>query len=109
MLLSIRVEAEFAEERTEDLTTTTSQLRRLERGGFLTVYDDTFTIICMFVCDYRSRIYLFACMDVCACLIGHVCRVSCICRVLPEPSRTGWSIRPWWTGLGQASRTGGSL
>jgi len=30
-------------------------------------------------------------------------------RVLPEPSRTGWSIRPWRTGLGQASRTGGSL
>ena len=46
---------------------------------------------------------------VCACLIGHVCRVCCICRVLPEPSRTGWSIRPWRTGLSQASRTGGSL
>ena len=34
MLLSIRVEAEFAEERTEDVTTTTSQLRRSDRGGF---------------------------------------------------------------------------
>ena len=44
MLLSIRVEAEFAEDRTEDVTATTSQLRRSERGGFLTVYDDTFTI-----------------------------------------------------------------
>ncbi|KAL4562708.1 hypothetical protein LXL04_026738 [Taraxacum kok-saghyz] len=31
------------------------------------------------------------------------CRVCCIGRVLPEPSRTGWSIRPWRTGLGQAS------
>ena len=44
MLLSIRVEAEFAEERTEYVTTTTSQLRRSDEVGFLTVYDDTFTI-----------------------------------------------------------------
>ncbi|KAL4582977.1 hypothetical protein LXL04_007541 [Taraxacum kok-saghyz] len=32
MLLSIRVEAEFAEEHTEDVTTTTSQLRRSDRA-----------------------------------------------------------------------------
>ena len=38
MLLSIRVEAEFAEERTEDVTTTTSQVRRSERGGFTSRY-----------------------------------------------------------------------
>jgi hypothetical protein len=66
-------------------------------------------LICVFVCDYRSRISCVFCMDVCACLIGHVFRVCCMSRVLPEPSRTGWSIRPWRTGLGQASRTGGSL
>ena len=34
MLLSIRVEAEFAEERTEDHDTTFSQLRWSDRGGF---------------------------------------------------------------------------
>ena len=34
MLLSIRVEADFAEERTEDHDTTSSQLRRSDRGGF---------------------------------------------------------------------------
>ena len=109
MLLSIRVEAEFTEERTEDVATTTSQLRRSDRGGFFTVYDDAFMTGCVFVCDYRSRISCVYCMDVCACLIGHVFRVCCMSQVLPEPSRTGWSIRPWRTGLGQASRTGGSL
>ncbi|KAL4573256.1 hypothetical protein LXL04_020055 [Taraxacum kok-saghyz] len=71
MLLSIRVETELAEERTEDHITTSSQPRRSDRG--------------------------------------HVFRVCCMSRVLPEPSRTGWSIRPWRTGLGQASRTDGSL
>ena len=35
ILLSIRVEAEFAEERMEDVTTNTfPQLRRSDRGGF---------------------------------------------------------------------------
>ena len=34
MLLSIRVEAEFAEERTEYHGTTSSQPRRSDRGGF---------------------------------------------------------------------------
>ena len=34
MLLSIHVEAELPEERTEDVTTTSSQLRRSDRGGF---------------------------------------------------------------------------
>ncbi|KAL4555216.1 hypothetical protein LXL04_037827 [Taraxacum kok-saghyz] len=34
MLLSIRVETEFAEERTEDHGTTSSQPRRSDRGGF---------------------------------------------------------------------------
>ncbi|KAL4582227.1 hypothetical protein LXL04_006771 [Taraxacum kok-saghyz] len=34
ILLSIRVEAEFAEERTEDHGTTSSQPRRSDRGGF---------------------------------------------------------------------------
>ena len=34
MLLSICVEAEFAEERTEDHDTTSSQPRRPDRGGF---------------------------------------------------------------------------
>ena len=34
MLLSICVEAELSKERTEDVTTTTSQLRRSERGEF---------------------------------------------------------------------------
>ncbi|KAL4564288.1 hypothetical protein LXL04_028348 [Taraxacum kok-saghyz] len=76
MLLSICVETELPEERTEDHGTFTSQLRRSDRGGF----------------PYR-----------------HVFRVCCMSRVLPEPSRTGWSIRPWRTGLGQASRTGGSV
>ena len=38
MLLSIRVETELAEERTEDVTTFTSQLRRSERGGFTLRY-----------------------------------------------------------------------
>ena len=34
MLLSIRVETELAEERTEDHGTTSFQLRRSDRGGF---------------------------------------------------------------------------
>ncbi|KAL4567464.1 hypothetical protein LXL04_023048 [Taraxacum kok-saghyz] len=38
MLLTIRVEAEFAEERTEDHGTTSSQLRRSDRGGFPTAH-----------------------------------------------------------------------
>ena len=38
MLLSIRVEAEFAEERTEDHGTTSSHLRRSDRGGFTLRY-----------------------------------------------------------------------
>ncbi|KAL4564739.1 hypothetical protein LXL04_028809 [Taraxacum kok-saghyz] len=64
---------------------------------------------CVFVCDYRSRILCVLCMDVCACLIGHVCRLCCMCRVLPESSRTCRSIRPWRTRLGQVSRTGGLI
>ena len=93
----------------EDLTTTTSQLQRSDRGGFFTVYDDAFMTGCVFMYDYRTRISCVLCMVVCVCMVGYVCRVGCMCRVLPEPSRTGWSLRPWRTGLGQASRTGGSL
>ena len=44
MLVSIHVETELAEERTEDHGTNSSQLRRSDRCGFLTVYGDTFTI-----------------------------------------------------------------
>ena len=44
MLLSIFVEVELSEERAEDVTITTSQLRRSGRGGFyLTIYYDVFT------------------------------------------------------------------
>ena len=42
MLLSIRVEAELAEERTVDHGTTSSQPRRSDRGGFLTTYCDIY-------------------------------------------------------------------
>ena len=109
MLLSIRVVTKVEGSNSGDATTTSAHLRRSDRGGFFTVYDDAFMTGCVFVCDYRSRISCVYFMDVCACLIGLVYRACCMCQVLPEHSRTGWSIRPWRTGLGQTSRTGGSL
>ncbi|KAL4583379.1 hypothetical protein LXL04_007950 [Taraxacum kok-saghyz] len=48
-------------------------------------YDDTY-MTCLLV-----RVYLCAYIDVYACVIEHVCRVCCICRV-PESSRIGWCI-----------------
>ena len=44
MLLSIRVVTNVEGSNSGDATTTSSHLRRSDRGGFLTVYDDTFTI-----------------------------------------------------------------
>ena len=44
MLLSIRVVTKVEGSNSGDATTTSAHLRRSDRGGFLTVYDDTFTI-----------------------------------------------------------------
>ena len=51
MLLSIHVEAVLAEERTEDHGTTSSQLRRSDRGGF------TLRYIMMCLHDYDSLVW----------------------------------------------------
>ena len=63
MLLSIRVEAEFAEARTEALTTTISSLWRSDRGEF------SHTIILIFMIARLARVWLNASMIVNACLI----------------------------------------
>ena len=69
MLLSIRVEAEFAEERTEDHGTTSSQSRRSDRGGF--PYDILW-YICMITLArvWRRLRVLYLVWIVCLCVIG---------------------------------------